>query len=237
MKTSGTLTLIPTPLSETGELEPVAFALLNKAAKEESENSIFVIEDLKPGRRRWLQFKLPRESVEGFVLYNEHTASVVSKELLGKLQSGKNVFLMSDGGLPAFYDPGVELVRLCHQNHIRVTSTPFFNSVVLALALSGFNHKKFWFEGFLPIEAADRSATLKKLLNLKDTSILMDTPYRLKRVLEELAEVWAVCSHSKKVFVAMDLNSDTEELRLGSPKDLLNAISNFKREFVIVISE
>jgi 16S rRNA (cytidine1402-2'-O)-methyltransferase len=234
MKTNGILTLIPTPISEAGELEPVAFALLNKAASSsERENSIFVIEDLKPGRRRWLQFKLPRECVESFVLYNEHTASVVSKELLGQLQSGKNVFLMSDGGLPAFYDPGVELVRMCHQNHVRVTSTPFFNSVVLALALSGFNHKKFWFEGFLPLDGADRITVLKKLLNEKHTSILMDTPYRLKRVLEELVEAGS----SKKIFVAMDLNNEFEELRLGSASSLLSTITDFKREFVLIISE
>jgi 16S rRNA (cytidine1402-2'-O)-methyltransferase len=236
MKTSGILTLIPTPLSETGELEPVAFARLTKAALEESENSIFVIEDLKPGRKRWLQFKLPRESVESFVLYNEHTASVVSKELLSALQSGKNVFLMSDGGLPAFYDPGVELVRMCHQNHITVTSTPFCNSVVLALALSGFSHKKFWFEGFLPLDGIERSAVIKKLLSQKETSILMDTPYRLKRVLEEFAECWGSSPSSKKLFVAMDLNTETESLKLGTPKELIHSITNFKREFVIIVS-
>ena len=114
----GTLTLIPTPISETGALEPVAFELLLKASTTEAENSLFVIEDLKPGRRRWLGFKLPRESIDSFVLYNEHTASTVSKELLAELLAGKNVFLMSDGGLPAFYDPGVELVDLCHKNKV-----------------------------------------------------------------------------------------------------------------------
>lgn len=237
MKTSGILTLIPTPLSDEGELEPVAFRLLNEAALNASENSLFVIEDLKPGRRRWLQFKLPRDCVESFVLYNEHTASSVSKDLLSALMSGKNVFLMSDGGLPAFYDPGVELVKMCHQNHIRVTSTPFCNSVVLALALSGFSHKKFWFEGFLPLESAERQAVIKKLFTQKNTSILMDTPYRLKRVLEEMAECWSVNTSGKKIFVAMDLNSQTESLKLGTPKELLNSIQDLKREFVIVISE
>jgi len=237
MKTSGTLTLIPTPLNDLGELEPVAFALLTKAALEESANSVFVIEDLKPGRRRWLQFKLPRETIESFVLYNEHTASTAAKELLSSLQSGKNVFLMSDGGLPAFYDPGVELVKMCHQNKIKVTSTPFCNSVVLALALSGFSHKKFWFEGFLPLDGAERITVIKKLLSQKHTSILMDTPYRLKRVLEEFAESWGSATTSKKLFVAMDLNSETESLKLGSPKELLNSITDFKREFVLVVSE
>ena len=235
MKTSGVLTLIPTPITEDGELEPKAQRLLLEAATEGRENSIFVIEDLKPGRRRWLGFKLPRECVDSFVLYNEHTASVVSKELLVELQKGKNVFLMSDGGLPAFYDPGVELVNLCHQNQIRVTSTPFFNSVSLALALSGFSHKKFWFEGFLPIDSDERHKAIKNILNLKTTAILMDTPYRLKRVLEEFQSEWG--SSKKKIFVALDLNAPTEELRRGTPKELLNVITDVKREFVLIVSE
>ncbi len=234
MKTKGSLTLIPTPLSEEGVLEPVAFSILESAALNDPETSVFVIEDLKPGRRRWLQFKLPRSAVESFVLYNEHTADTVSKELLASLKSGKNVYLMSDGGLPAFYDPGIELVRMCHQNHIKVTSTPFCNSVVLALALSGLSHKKFWFEGFLPLDNAERSSVIKKLMSAKHTSILMDTPYRLKRVLEEMQEVW---SGNKKVFVALDLNCPTEELKLGTPNELLGSITDFKREFILILSE
>lgn len=237
MNTSGILTLIPTPLSEDSELEPVAHKLLTKAALHERDQSVFVIEDLKPGRRRWLSFGLPRDVVEDFVLYNEHTATTVALELLSALQSGKNVFLMSDGGLPAFYDPGIELVGLCHKNNIKVTSTPFCNSVVLALALSGFSHKKFWFEGFLPMDAEERVSVIKKLLTQKHTSILMDTPYRLKRVLEEFNSMWSNNSSGKKIFLAMDLNSDTESLMLGTPKELLNAIVSFKREFVMVLSE
>lgn len=231
----GILTLVPTPISETGLLEPVALEKLLKAATTEAETSIFVIEDLKPGRRRWLGFGLPRESIDSFVQYNEHTAAVVSKELLAKLQAGFNVFLMSDGGLPAFYDPGIELVDLCHKNNIQVTSTPFFNSISLALALSGFSHKKFWFEGFLPIDANDRASVIKNIMNMKHTAIVMDTPYRLKRVLEEFQASFG--SSKKKLFVALDLNSPTEELRRGTPSELLAAIVDQKREFVLIVSE
>ena len=240
MKTKGILTLIPTPLAEDGPLEPRAFELLNAAALEPDflEKSVFVIEDLKPGRRRWLGFKLPRVTVDHFFLYNEHTAKTAATDLLKELEMGKNVFLMSDGGLPAFYDPGSELVRLCHQHHIKVTSTPFCNSVVLALALSGMSHQKFWFEGFLPMENSERSEVLKKLLQQKYTSILMDTPYRMKRVLEELNELWGTSQIGrKKIFLAMDLNAETEELRLGTPSELLKAINDFKREFILIVSE
>lgn len=234
MKTYGVLTLIPTPLSEEGELEPVAYRTLLSAAIDNREHSVFVIEDLKPGRKRWLNFKLPRECVDDFVLYNEHTAKTTALELLSALKSGKNVYLMSDGGLPAFYDPGVELVDLCHKNNIRVTSTPFFNSVVLALALSGFNHKKFWFEGFMPLESEERIKVLKNSLDSKSTTVLMDTPYRLKRVLEEMESVWG--RSKKELFLACDLNKTNEELRRGGPGELLGAISDYKREFVLVVS-
>ncbi len=74
---------------------------------------------------------------------------------------------------------------------------------------------------------------------MKSTSILMDTPYRLKRVLEELSEGFG--SSKKQIFLAMDLNSNSEELKRGSPKDILNSLlssgSPLKREFVLVISE
>lgn len=235
MKNYGTLTLIPTPISEEGVLEPRAFDLLFKASTVDRENSVFVIEDLKPGRKRWLGFKLPREIVDSFVLYNEHTTKTVCVELLAELKSGKNVYLMSDGGLPAFYDPGVELVDLCHQNNIKVTATPFFNSIALALALSGLSHKKFWFEGFLPLDNEERVSVYKNLLGLKHTAILMDTPYRLKRVLEEMGSHWG--ASRKRIFVAMDLGSENEELRRGKPSELLSKIKDFKREFVIVVSE
>lgn len=236
MKKKGQLTLIPTPISETGVLESVAFNILLKASTEKKSESIFVIEDLKPGRKRWLQFNLPREIVTEFILYNEHTAIETSKMLLKSLQEGFDVYLMSDGGLPAFYDPGVELVALCHENQIKVTSTPFCNSVVLALALSGFNHKQFWFEGFLPLDSEFRYETLKKLLMDKNNSIVMDTPYRMKRVLEEIIEVQKIHKlKSRKLFLAMDLNTEQELLLKGNAEFLLSKISDFKREFILII--
>lgn len=233
----GKLILVPTPISESGRLEPVAFEILNQAATTHFNNSIFVIEDLKPGRKRWLDFGLPRSVVEHFVLYNEHTADKVSLELLSKLKQGFSVYLMSDGGLPAFYDPGVELVRQCHQNNIKVTSTPFFNSIALAVALSGFNHKKFWFEGFLPLDKDERKKVLEKCVVSQHMSIVMDTPYRLKRLLEEIAELNKDGRNKKRLFLALDLNSSTEELLLGNAIELMGRIEDYKREFILIFSE
>ncbi len=234
MKT-GTLTLIPTPISEKGELDQYSFHLLNEAASKNSENSIFVVEDAKPGRQRWLGFKLPRETIEKFVLYNEHTKLEAQVTLLKELKNGKNVFLMSDGGLPAFCDPGRELVYACHKNQIKVTAAPFFNSVILALALSGLPHHRFIFEGFLSRDNDERMKTLKNVIQKSDTSILMDTPYRLKRLLEELRDLWHL-NPKKELFLAMSLGEAHEELLLGTPSSILDAIADYKQEFIMVIS-
>lgn len=231
----GQLTLIPTPIDELGQLEQVAHALLLDRATNYPDQSLFVIEDLKPGRRRWLHWKLPRESVDSFVLYNEHTATVASEDLLNSLKQGRNVYLMSDGGLPAFCDPGIELVNRCHQHGIKVTSTPFANSISLALALSGLDHRRFIFEGFLPLKAEERQLALQNILNQSTTAVLMDTPYRFKKLLEEINSALKQLGREKQVFVAMDLNRETEELLRGTAEELLKKIRDFKREFILIV--
>lgn len=235
MKT-GTLTLIPSPIDEKSKLSVEAYALLSEATKlENRELNIFVVEDLKPARRRWISFGLPRELIEFFWQLNEHNFIDSTKNLVKELKSGKNVFLMSDGGMPAFYDPGQELVYQCHKNKIKVTSTPFSNSVILALALSGLSHKKFYFHGFMPIDNHEREQLIISVLKEKITCIIMDTPYRLKRLLEEFDSLDK--SSHKQYFIGLDLNQETEELHLGRPKELLGKIQDFKREFVMIVSD
>lgn len=226
----GILTLIPTPIDEDNPLEQVACTLLKTAALEHKSQSIFVIEELKIGRQRWLRFGLPRDCVDSFVLLNEHNAATVSKDLVKELKSGKNVFIMSDGGLPAFCDPGRELVDLCHKEKIKVTSTPFSNSISLAIALSGFLHSRFVFEGFLPAKTEERQEALRSILNERRTVIMMDTPYRLKKLLEDLS------SSSREIFLAMDLNAKNEELMRGKAKEILSRLTEHKREFILILA-
>lgn len=230
MKKKGTLTLIPTPIDEIHPLETTAWELLNNISGD--SNSIVCIEDLKPGRRRWLRWNLPRNQVEDFVLYNEHNHKEQCIHLINELKSGKNVYLMSDGGLPAFCDPGQDLVRVCHKNKIKVTSTPFSNSISLALALSGMYHHQFFFRGFLSNKNEIRSLELKEIKLMPYTQILMDTPYRLKKILSELIDL----ELNREIFLACDLNSEEEELYFGDPKKILNDIKDFKREFILIIN-
>jgi len=224
----GSLTLIPTPIDDHSPLCVVATKKLKQAVIDED---MIIVEEHKIARRRWLQYGLPREAIDHFYVYNEHTYNDVSKEVLSKLKKGKNAFLMSDCGLPAFCDPGRQLIDFCHSNHIKVTSTPFANSISLAVALSGFEHDRFVFEGFVPAKGDLRSKELKRIVKAKEMSILMDTPYRINKLVDELAQL----APGREAFLGMDLNMPEELLLRGTLGILSKILPPSKREFILIL--
>ena len=225
---AGRLTLIPTPIQEDLPLESRALELLQQEALQ--SDVILLVEEHKVARQRWLRWGLPRESIERFILLNEHTQSNLAPEIIKQIKSGKRAYLISDCGLPAFCDPGQELVNQCHKNKIKVTSTPFPNSIALSIALSGFPHEKFIFSGFVPVKEPSRSDWIKKELLSKETMIWMETPYRLMKLLEDLKNC------QREIFLACDLGAENEELLRGSSNNLIKELgTNTKREFVLII--
>lgn len=224
------LVLIPTPIDDESPLEPVALEALHNAVL---NGDIIAVEDPKPGRRRWLHWGLPREAIENFVHYNEHTRENELSRLIDHLKNGKNVFLMSDGGLPAFCDPGVKLVDTCHKNKIEVTSTPFCNSISLAVALSGLKLDQFLFCGFIPAKKELRSEAFRKLKTEGKALIIMDTPYRLSKTMEEVAQHFP----TKTAFLALNLNHPNQELLRGKPSLLQSKVKGQKAEFILIISQ
>ena len=231
----GKLTLVPTPIDDENPLEGEAKKILLSAFNLRPERSLFAVEELAQGRRRWLRFGLPREAVDDLIPFNEHTAREEGPRLLSELQRDCDVYLMSDGGLPAFCDPGAELIGLCHQNHLPVGATPFPNAVALAWALSGFSMGRFVFQGFLPAKKEARDRALIEVALEPRAQIIMDTPYRLEKTLEELYR--AHKAHGRLAFLALDLGSSQEEL-LRAPLAQLRKRSKGKkqrREFVLVL--
>lgn len=231
----GKLTLVPTPIDDENPLEGEAKKILLSAFNLRPERSLFAVEELAQGRRRWLRFGLPREAVDDLIPFNEHTAREEGPRLLSELQRDCDVYLMSDGGLPAFCDPGAELIGLCHQNHLRVGATPFPNAVALAWALSGFSMGRFVFQGFLPAKKEARDRALIEVALEPRAQIIMDTPYRLEKTLEELYR--AHKAHGRLAFLALDLGSSREELLRGHLAQLRKRSKGKKqrREFVLVL--
>ncbi len=230
------LTLIPTPLNEEMQLEPVALELLRNL---DAKKQRVLVEETKPAIRRWIRWGLPRESVQDFLLYNEHSSPQDLQAFLKILQQGTDLYLLSDGGLPGFCDPGASLIELCHQEKIVVTATPFCNSPSLAWALSGFPQGSFVFEGFPPREKVARTQSLQRSLESPLASIWMDTPYRLESLVVELAELASQQRGvEREIFLATELQKPEESCLRGSLKEVRTAMKRWpslKREFVLIL--
>lgn len=227
----GKLILIPTPIAEGLPLEPVARELL--ADRGLCPEVLLLVEELKVARRMWSRFGLEREAFEKFIEYNEHTRAQKLPEIIRELKNGKDVFLLSDCGLPAFCDPGQELVEKCHVEGIQVTCTPFPNSVALAVALSGFVSDQFYFAGFISNKSPERERELKKICQRREMTVVMDTPYRFNKLLEELAQT----APEREAFLGINLNAidGSEKCIRGGLAKLNEVFEKQKCEFILIL--
>lgn len=225
------LILVPTPIQDDTPLETVAREkLLNDCLK---DDVLILVEEHKVARKKWLLWGLPREAIDKFIVFNEHSQDKIRKDILSELKSGKKAYLMSDGGLPAFCDPGQKLVDACHRQKIKVTATPFPNSIALAVSLSGFSHEQFVFSGFIPVKEPERQTWMKQELKRPETLIWMETPYRMMKTLEDLKRL----SIKRDVFLAIDLGGESELLLRGSVEEVMAALEGpSKREFVLLVA-
>lgn len=118
--------------------------------------------------------------------YHEYNKIEKAYRLIEEMRRGKNVALITDAGTPAISDPGEDLVRLCYENDIEVTSLPGACACVTALTLSGLPTRRFCFEAFLPSDKKEKQEILEELKNETRTIIIYEAPHRLLRTLAEL---------------------------------------------------
>lgn len=234
----GQLILLPTPLSEEGVPAPEVVELLKKAL-ENPKDYLILCEDLKPARRRMTQWGIGREIFDQLTPYNEHTRADLCEKVIGQLKLGITVLLFSDGGLPAFCDPGQELVKRCHDENLKVTSVGFFNSPILALALSGFAHNHFYFAGFPPQNTESRHTWWNEVLLKKETIVIMDTPYKLKKIVQEtVSRIDASSYKNRTLFLAMELGGVDEELLRFTPQSFKKSKIDeglSKKNFILIV--
>ena len=163
---------------------------------------------------------------------NEHSTPEDVQNLL-KLCQTKMVALVSDCGTPGFCDPGAALINLCRKNTVEVRTLPGASSIMGLLSLSGERINQFIFRGFLPAENEARAAEIKKLKIEKRPMILMDTPYRLKKLLTELSEAMP----NRRALLACDLTQETEMVAEALVKDLSSKLIKDKAEFMLLLFE
>ncbi len=120
--------------------------------------------------------------------YHEYNKIEKAYTLIDKMREGKNIALITDAGTPGISDPGEDLVRLCHEAGIEVTSLPGACACVTALTVSGLPTRRFCFEAFLPQDKKEKQQILEELKTETRTTILYEAPHRLLRTLNELLE-------------------------------------------------
>ncbi|AFN74415.1 Uroporphyrin-III C/tetrapyrrole (Corrin/Porphyrin) methyltransferase [Melioribacter roseus P3M-2] len=165
---------------------------------------------------------------------NEHNEEENSYTLLEKIRQAESVALISDCGTPLFSDPGTLLVQLAIKNGIEVIPVPGSNSLMAALVGSGFDFKKFYYAGWISPKKDLRRRDLMRLKEIKELIVLMETPYRLVKILEDVTMHFG---SSKQVVLAYNLTQKDEEFIRGTAGEALNVAKsrNLKGEFVLII--
>ena len=162
--------------------------------------------------RRVAQTLLKRHSIvrgdDDFAILNEHTGDDELQHLFTRCRQLQRIVLVSDAGMPVFADPGRKLLELAEQTGFRITVLPGASALTVALVRAGINGA-FYFAGFAPQESQSRRRFLADLAKRKETVVLYETPYRLKKLVEELSTEF---SADEKVFVGIDLSSDNEHI-------------------------
>ena len=174
---AGKLYLCATPI---GNLEDITMRVLRTL----QEVDLIAAEDTRNSMKLLNHFEIKTPMTS----YHEYNRIEKAHVLIAKMQEGANIALITDAGTPGISDPGEDLVRLCYEAGIEVTSLPGACACVTALTLSGLGTRRFCFEAFLPMEKKERQEILNELKEETRTIIVYEAPHRLVRTLGELLE-------------------------------------------------
>ena len=225
------LYLIPTFLSENIDVLPHSVLDIARSLDE------FIVENEKSAR----QFLKSIHTIVDqnkliFHLLNEHTSVSDISILKDILKKKKDIGLLSEAGCPAIADPGAVLVKIAHENNIKVVPLTGPSSILLALMASGMNGQFFIFHGYLPREAG---LLRKKIISLENdalkknqTQIFIEAPYRNQKLLEEIVNS---CTDKTRLCIACNLTSKEESIHTQTISYWKRNIPNINKKPVIFI--
>lgn len=217
------LYLVPTPIGNLEDITLRAIRILKEA-------DAILAEDTRTSGNLMRHLGISKP-MTAYHIHNEHQAV---ERIADRLAAGETLALVTDAGTPAISDPGFLLVRECVQRGLEVECLPGPTAFVPALVNSGLPAEKFVFEGFLPHKKG-RQTKLKAIASNAYTTILYESPFRLLKTLQQLAEV---CGSERQVSVSRELTKVHEENVRGTLAQVVAHFANrgeVKGEIVIVI--
>ena len=220
---SGTLYLCATPIGNLSDVSVRCLEILNEA-------DLIACEDT----RRTLGLLNHFDIHKPLTSYHEHNKKEKGGYITGLLKEGKNIVLVSDAGTPAISDPGEDLVCLCIEEGINVTSIPGPVAAINALILSGLPTKRFAFEGFLSVNNRHRKEHLANVKNDTRTLIVYEAPHKLKSTLSDMASAFG---EDRRIALARELTKVHEEILRMTIGEAVSYYSenNPRGEYVLII--
>jgi len=217
------LYIVSTPIGNYEDITLRALRVLE-------ESDFIICEEFKEARRLLSHFKIKKELIS----LNEHNEKEVASEVISLLKEGKSIALISDCGTPLFSDPGNYLVKLAIQNNIEIVPVPGVSSLLTALVGSGFEFEKFYYYGWLSPKKDIRRKQLWDLRKIKDTIVLLDTPYRLKSLMEDVVKI---LGPDIPCVLAFELTKENEKFYRTNAGNILSIVEkeNLKGEYVLII--
>ena len=217
------LYIVPTPIGNLDDITLRAIKTLEAAdyiLAEDTRTTSFLLKHLGIEKKLYSHHK-----------FNEHATAASVAEAIGE---GRTVALVSDAGTPGISDPGFLLVRTCVEAGIEVETLPGATALIPALVQSGFPCDRFCFEGFLP-QKKGRTKRLQELAEEQRSIIFYESPFRVVKCLEQLAEVFG---EERKVSVSRELTKKFEQTVRGTFAEVLEHFREHepKGEFVIVVA-
>ena len=197
------LYVVPTPV---GNLEDITF----RALRVLKEVDLILAEDTRTSSVLLKHYDI-HTPLKSHHKFNEHETS---DDMASRMAAGMHVALISDAGTPCISDPGFMLVRSCVEKGVEVQCLPGATAFVPALVNSGLPNDRFYFEGFLP-KKKGRQTRMKILAEQTHTMIIYESPFRLVKTLEQLAEVMGAERRASVSREISKLHEDTQRGTLG----------------------
>lgn len=221
---TGTLYLCATPI---GNLEDITYRVLRTLkevdliAAEDTRNSIRLLNHF--------EIKTPMTS------YHEYNKIDKAYQLVAKMREGKTIALITDAGTPGISDPGEDIVRICYEEGIPVTSLPGAAACITALTMSGLPTRRFAFEAFLPKDKKEHQAVLEELKTETRTIIIYEAPHHLVRTLQELHDT---LGGDRRLTICRELTKRHEEKLQMTLTDSLSyyEVNEPRGEYVLIIA-
>ncbi|WP_318345371.1 SAM-dependent methyltransferase [Flagellimonas baculiformis] len=210
----GKVYLIPTTLGDNAPLEVMPISI--KGTIERIDH--YIVENEKTARR-FIKRVSPSKPQPNLIIQtlNKYTNPEEIPSYLDPCIHGHDIGLLSEAGCPGIADPGADVVRVAHQKRIQVVPLVGPSSILMAMMSSGMNGQNFAFNGYLPIDNAERKTMVKNLEKLSrekgQSQIFMETPYRNNKLLKELLRI---LQKTTRLCIASDITLPTEFIQTKS---------------------